>query len=74
MANKYGVKLCDSIQGALCYDAESGESGAELAVDGILAIGEHGRYPTNAKVHAGGGARALRVARCSVAVTTARNL
>ena len=49
MARKYGVKLVDSIQAALCYDAATGEVGSELAVDGILAIGEHGSYPANAK-------------------------
>ena len=49
MARKYGVKLVDSIQAALCYDAATGEVGSELAVDGILAIGEHGDYPVNAK-------------------------
>ena len=37
MANKYGVKLCNSIREALC----GGENG-EVDVDGILAIGEHG--------------------------------
>ena len=49
MARKNGVKLVDSIQAALCYDAATGEVGSELAVDGILAIGEHGSYPANAK-------------------------
>ena len=49
MAEKYRVKLVDSIQAALCYDAETDEVGTELAVDGILAIGEHGNYPINDK-------------------------
>ena len=49
MARKFGVKLVDSIQAALCYDAATGEVGSELAVDGILANGEHGSYPANAK-------------------------
>jgi|EP01049_Picozoa_sp_SAG25_P010386 hypothetical protein len=36
MATKYGVRLCHSIKEALCL------GGDEVAVDGILAIGEHG--------------------------------
>ena len=42
-AKKYGVRLCGSIAEALCL------GGSEVAVDGILAIGEHGDYPTNDK-------------------------
>jgi len=49
MANKYGVKLVDSIQAALCYDVETGQIGTELQVDGVLAIAEHGNYPVNNK-------------------------
>eukprot|EP01047_Picozoa_sp_COSAG01_P021207 COSAG01_NODE_1225_length_11135_cov_32.660750_6_plen_108_part_00 len=36
MATKYSVRLCHSIKEALCL------GGDEVAVDGILAIGEHG--------------------------------
>ena len=43
LAEKYGVRLCGSIAEALCL------GGSEVAVDGILAIGEHGNYPANAK-------------------------
>ena len=43
LAAKYGVKLCGSITEALCL------GGDEVAVDGILAIGEHGDYPINYK-------------------------
>jgi hypothetical protein len=42
-AKKYGVRLCGSIAEALCL------GGSEVAVDGILAIGEHGDYPANDK-------------------------
>lgn len=49
MAKKYNVKLVDSIQAALCYDAETGTVGTDLAVDGVLAIAEHGNYPVNEK-------------------------
>jgi hypothetical protein len=42
-AKKYGVRLCGSIAEALCL------GGADVAVDGILAIGEHGDYPVNDK-------------------------
>ena len=43
LAEKYGVRLCGSIAEALCL------GGSEVAVDGILAIGEHGDYPVNSK-------------------------
>ena len=43
LAQKYGVRLCGSIAEALCL------GGSEVAVDGILAIGEHGDYPINSK-------------------------
>ena len=43
LAEKYGVRLCGSIAEALCL------GGDECAVDGILAIGEHGDYPVNSK-------------------------
>ena len=48
MAEKYGVKLVHSIREALCMrddgtmPPQTGEGADEVAVDGILAIGEHG--------------------------------
>ena len=48
MAEKYGVKLVNSIREALCMrddgtmPPQTGEGADEVAVDGILAIGEHG--------------------------------
>ncbi len=41
MAAKHAVALHPTIDGALCL------GGKELAVDGVLLIGEHGRYPYN---------------------------
>eukprot|EP01043_Picozoa_sp_COSAG02_P025185 COSAG02_NODE_1406_length_12786_cov_5.493418_3_plen_246_part_00 len=41
LARRHGIRLCSSIQEALCLD-----EGA-LAVDGVLSIGEHGRYAHN---------------------------
>ncbi len=38
-----GMKLCDSIAGALT------RGGKSLDVDGVLLIGEHGNYPRNAQ-------------------------
>jgi hypothetical protein len=43
LAKKHGFTLYDSIAGALT------RGGKTLAVDGVLSIGEHGKYPTNAK-------------------------
>src|SRR5262245_41832017 len=43
LAKKYGFKIYDTIEGALTL------GGKQLAVDGVLCIGEHGKYPTNAK-------------------------
>ena len=43
LAKKYHFKIYDTIEGALTC------GGKELAVDGVLCIGEHGNYPTNAK-------------------------
>ena len=41
-AKRYGIPIYDSIDKALCLGGES------LAVDAVLAIGEHGDYPSNA--------------------------
>ena len=55
MAEKYGVTLVNSIRAALCMrpdgtlPPQTGEGADEVAVDGILAIGEHGDYPWNAQ-------------------------
>src|SRR5262245_47158001 len=43
LAKKYGFKLCDNIPDALMLGTNS------LAVDGVLCIVEHGKYPTNEK-------------------------
>ena len=43
LAKKHGFKLCDKIADALTL------GGKELAVDGVLGIGEHGKYPDNDK-------------------------
>jgi hypothetical protein len=43
LAKKYGFKIYESIEGALTL------GGKRLAVEGVLCIGEHGRYPTNAR-------------------------
>ena len=43
LAKKHGFKIYPTIEGALTL------SGAELAVDGVLSIGEHGQYPNNDK-------------------------
>ena len=41
LARRHGIRLCSSIQEALCLDE------GELAVDGVLSIGEHGAYAHN---------------------------
>jgi hypothetical protein len=41
LAKKYGFKLCDTIAEALLL------GGDKLAVDGVVCIGEHGKYLTN---------------------------
>jgi len=41
IAKKYGIPLYKTIEEALCL------GGKELAVDGVLSIGEHGDYPVN---------------------------
>ena len=43
LAKKYGFTIYDSIDKALTL------GGKALAVDGVLCIGEHGKYPTNAR-------------------------
>src|SRR5262249_16598696 len=41
LAKKYKFTIYDSIEGALTL------GGKELAVEGVLCIGEHGKYPSN---------------------------
>src|SRR5262245_9452971 len=41
LAKKHGFTIYDSIDTAVC------RGGKELAVEGVLSIGEHGKYPTN---------------------------
>ncbi|MFO0928227.1 MAG: hypothetical protein U0736_14510 [Gemmataceae bacterium] len=43
LAKKHGFTLHDTIAGAIT------RGGPTLAVDGVLLIGEHGKYPTNRK-------------------------
>jgi hypothetical protein len=43
LARKHLFKLCDSIEQALTLGTR------ELAVDGVICVGEHGDYPTNAR-------------------------
>ncbi|HXG08465.1 MAG TPA: hypothetical protein VNK04_01625 [Gemmataceae bacterium] len=43
LARKHHFTIYDTIEGALTL------GGKELAVDGVLSIGEHGNYPTNEK-------------------------
>src|SRR5215210_3281845 len=41
LAKKYGFRLCSSVGEALTL------GGDKLAVEGVLCVGEHGKYPTN---------------------------
>jgi hypothetical protein len=41
LARRHGFRLCPTIAEALTLGGDT------LAVDGVLSIGEHGRYPTN---------------------------
>ena len=41
LAKKHGFRLCKSIQEALTLGSD------QIAVDGVLSIGEHGEYPWN---------------------------
>jgi hypothetical protein len=41
VARQYKVRVCPTIEEALCL------GGKKLAVDAVLSIGEHGRYPVN---------------------------
>ncbi len=41
VAQRYNVRVCPTIEEALCL------GGKELAVDAVLSIGEHGKYPVN---------------------------
>lgn len=43
LAKKFGFRLCKTIDEALTLGGE------KLAVEGVLCIGEHGKYPTNDK-------------------------
>jgi hypothetical protein len=43
LAKKHGFKICNSVAEALTL------GGKGLAVDGVLSIGEHGKYPENEK-------------------------
>ena len=43
VATKYGITIYPTIAEALC------QGGERLAVDAVLSIGEHGKYPVNAK-------------------------
>lgn len=43
ISEKYRIPLYPTIQGALC------QGGSTLAIDAVMSIGEHGKYPVNAK-------------------------
>jgi hypothetical protein len=42
LSKKYKFPICDSVEGALTL------GGKDLAVDGVIIVGEHGDYPLNA--------------------------
>ena len=41
VAGRKGIALCDTIEQAICLDDD------DVAVDAVLLIGEHGKYPRN---------------------------
>src|SRR5437763_17193125 len=43
LAKKHNFKIYDTVEAALTL------GGKNLAVEGVLCIGEHGKYPTNAR-------------------------
>lgn len=49
LAKKHGFRLSPSIEDALTYQPGAPATGKDLAVDGVLLIGEHGKYPENEK-------------------------
>jgi hypothetical protein len=62
IAAEFGVPVYDSINAALCL------GGKELAVDGVLLIGEHGDYAWNEKA---GRCRSLTTSTCPIIGQTA---
>jgi hypothetical protein len=43
LAKKHGFRLCETVEEALTL------GGKDLAVDGVICVGEHGDYPSNAR-------------------------